>query len=82
VARRAGELVQTTLPQGGRILEDAAMEPPFKPGTLDPYTPPRPGELRPEEHIQIGPVTQFVTTLVRAHDTLPDPHHGSEHQSG
>jgi hypothetical protein len=26
--------------------------------------------------------TQFVTTLVRAHDTLPDPRHGFKHHSG
>ena len=67
---------------GGAFLKTLAAEPPIKPGTPDPYTPPKPGEFRPEEHLQIGPITQVVTTLVRAHDGLPDPPHGLEHQAG
>ena len=67
---------------GGAFLKTLAAEPPIKPGTPDPYTPPEPGEFRPEEHLQIGPITQVVTTLVRAHDELPDPPHGLEHQAG
>ena len=57
-------------------------EPPIKPGTPDPYTPPAPGELRPEEHLQLGVITQFVTTLVKSHETAPPPHTGLEHQTG
>jgi arylsulfatase A-like enzyme len=66
----------------GAFLKTLAAESPIKPGTPDPYTPPRPGELHAEEHIQIGPITQYVTALVRSNDELPDPHHGIEHQTG
>ena len=69
-------------PPPGAFLKTLAAEPPIKPGTPDPYTPPEPGELRPESHLQIGPITQYVTTLVQSHDELPDPGHGIEHQSG
>jgi arylsulfatase A-like enzyme len=47
----------------GAFLKSLAIEPPIKPGTPDPYTPPEPGQLVPQEHLQIGPITQFVTTL-------------------
>jgi arylsulfatase len=66
----------------GVFLKTLAMEPPIKPGTPDPYTPPKPGELRPEEHIQLGMITQFVTTLVKSHDEAPQPSHGIEHPAG
>jgi len=66
----------------GAFLKTLALEPPIKPGTPDPYTPPEPGELRPESHLQVGVITQYVTTLVRSHDELPDPHPGIEHQTG
>ena len=66
----------------GAFLKTLAAEPPIKPGTPDPYVPPKPGELRPQTHIQIGVITQYVTTLVREHDELPDPHHGFEAASG
>jgi hypothetical protein len=32
-------------------LNTLAAEPPIKAGTPDPYTPPAPGELRPEEQL-------------------------------
>jgi hypothetical protein len=51
-------------------------------GHTRPHTPPKPGEMRPEEHLQIGAITQYVTTLVKTYDQLPDPHHGIEHQTG
>jgi arylsulfatase A-like enzyme len=66
----------------GAFLKSLAAEPPIKPGTPDPYTPPRPGELRPQTHLQLGPILQYVTALVQEHAELPDPHHGMEHQSG
>ena len=66
----------------GAFLKSLVVEPPIKPGTPDPYVPPSPGELRPETHLQIGPIMQYVTTLVRSHDELPEPGHGIEHQSG
>ena len=66
----------------GVFLQTLAMEPPIKPGTPDPYTPPGPGELRPETHIQLGVITQFNTVLVKSHDVPPQPDHGVGHQSG
>ena len=66
----------------GAFLKSLALEPPIKPGVPDPYTPPKPGELRVEEHVQIGPITQYVTSLVRTHDEPPEPEHGLHHASG
>jgi len=66
----------------GAFLRTLAIEPPIKPGTPDPYQPPKPGELRPEEHLQLGVITQFVTTLVKAHQELPEPNHGMAPQRG
>jgi arylsulfatase len=66
----------------GAFLKTLALEPPIKPGTPDPYTPPQPGELRAEEHLQIGPITQYVIALTRTHEVPPDPHHGLEHATG
>jgi hypothetical protein len=65
----------------GAFLKSLAIEPPIKPGAPDPCTPPQPGELRPDEHIQFGLMTQFVTTLPRLHDGPPEPDHGIEHQA-
>ena len=71
----------------GAFLKSLVIEPPVKPGNLDPYTPPEPGQLVPREHLQIGPIVQFVTTLhhpggqagdVRQHQ----PEHGLSHASG
>ena len=66
----------------GAFLRTLVIEPPIKPGTPDPYQPPKPGELRPEEHLQLGVITQFVTTLVKAHQELPQPDHGMAPQRG
>ena len=63
-------------------MKTLAIEPPIKPGTPDPYEPPKPGEMRPQEHIQLGVVTQFVTSLIRAPNGPMAPEHGIEHQSG
>jgi arylsulfatase A-like enzyme len=63
------------------FLTSLAAEPPIKPGTPDPYTPPQPGEFRVEEHIQLGAITQFVTSLVKEVDKVA-PHHGIAPQSG
>jgi len=62
----------------GAFLKTLAAEPPIKPGTPDPYEPPKPGELRAEEHIQLGVITQFVTTLVRDVEEASPPHTGFE----
>ena len=64
------------------FMKTLAAEPPIKPGTPDPYTPPKPGTYKPETHLQLGAIVQFVTALVEEHDELPDPHHGIERQSG
>ena len=77
-----GWVVHPMAAAAGAFLKTLVMEPPIKPGTPDPYLPPKPGELRPEEHLQIGVITQYVTTLARSHDELPPPHHGLEHASG
>ena len=65
----------------GAFLKTLAVEPPIKPGTPDPYTPPKPGDYRVEEHIQLGPITQVVTALVKSTDD-PTPHHGIDHATG
>jgi arylsulfatase len=64
------------------FFKTMAIEPPIKPGTPDPYTPPKAGDMAPEEHLQIGPITQYVTALSRTHNELPDPPHGLEHATG
>ena len=64
----------------GAFLQTLAAEPPIKPGTPDPYIPPEPGELRPQEHIELGVITKYVTTLVR--EAEPDPHHGIDGPTG
>ena len=76
-----GWVVHPMAAAAGAFLKTLVMEPPIKPGTPDPYLPPKPGELRPEEHLQIGVITQYVTSLTRAVEE-PQPHHGLEHASG
>jgi arylsulfatase A-like enzyme len=66
----------------GAFMKTLAIEPPIKPGTADPYVPPKSGELRPETHLQLGVITQFVTTLVRAQEGASPPQSGIEHQAG
>jgi arylsulfatase A-like enzyme len=71
----------------GAFMKTLAMEPPIKPGTPDPYTPPAAGTLIPHEELQIGPITQFVTTLHypngKQHDVADlQPEHGMSHFHG
>lgn len=77
-----GWVVQPMAAAAGAFLKSLAAEPPIKPGGPNPYTPPGPGDLRPQEHIQLGVITQFVTALVREHAEMPQPGHGIGHQSG
>ncbi|HEY6325245.1 MAG TPA: arylsulfatase [Candidatus Cybelea sp.] len=63
------------------FLKSLALEPPIKPGTPDPYTPPKSGDYNMEEHIQVGPITQFITALTKK-DPSATPQHGLEHQTG
>jgi arylsulfatase len=64
------------------FLKSFALEPPIKTGTPDPYLPPKPGELRIEEHIQLGVIAQFVTTLVKAYKQAPPPDTGIQGNTG
>jgi hypothetical protein len=71
----------------GTFLKSLAIEPPIKPRTPDPYTPPQPGQLIPHEHLQIGPIVQFVTTLHHPDGQPSDvsqhqPEHGMSHPHG
>lgn len=66
----------------GAFLLSLAIEPPIKPGTPDPYAPPAAGEWESQTSLQIGPITQYLTTLVQTHEDVQAPHHGLEHQSG
>jgi arylsulfatase A-like enzyme len=66
----------------GTFLLTLAMEPPIKAGTPDPYSPPAQGEWQSQTNLQIGPITQYVTSLVQTHDEVQQPHHGIEHQAG
>jgi len=55
----------------GAFLKTLAVEPPIKPGTADPYQP-RSMESQPQEHLEIGAITKYVTELVRAHHDAAD----------
>ena len=64
------------------FLKTFTKELPIKPGTFDPYLPPSPDELQVEEHLQIGYMTQYVTSLSRTLPEMPEVSHGSCHQAG
>jgi arylsulfatase len=64
-------------------LKSLVAEPPIKTGTPDPYTPPRPDQVRPEQHVQLGPVIQEITEiLVTDGGGTGAPHHGIPHVTG
>jgi hypothetical protein len=44
-------VLQPVAAAAGAFLKTLVAEPPIKPGTPDPYTPPKPGELRAEDHL-------------------------------
>ena len=77
-----GWVIHPMAAAAGAFMKSLVAEPPIKPGAPDPYTPQKPGTYKPETHLQIGPIIQYVTSLVQEHDELPDPPHGIEHQSG
>ena len=54
----------------------------IKPGTPDPYTPPAPGQLVPQEHLQIGPIVQYITTLHHPNGRPPADVRQHEHDHG
>jgi arylsulfatase len=68
------------------FMKTLVIEPPIKAGTPDPYTPPTPGEFMPESHLQIGPIVQYVTTLMEPHNGHNghqlEPQHGMGHPAG
>jgi arylsulfatase len=64
------------------FLKTLAIEPPIKTGTPDPYLPPKPGELRLEEHLQIGVITQYIPMLVKTQESLPQVDPGLGMQGG
>ena len=64
------------------FLKSLALEPPIKTGTADPYLPPKADELRVEEHIQLGVITQFVSTIVKTHKEGPPPDTGIQGNTG
>jgi len=68
----------------GAFLKSLAAEPPIESGTPDPYTPPEPGQLKPEKHLQIGPIVQMVTTLVDSNGAVHEhePTVGLVHHAG
>ena len=51
-------VLQPVAAAAGVFLKSLVAEPPIKPGTPDPYTPPKPGTYKPETHVQIGPIVQ------------------------
>ena len=63
------------------FLKTLVKKPPVKPGNPTRTCLPNPVSCVPT-HLQIGPIMQYVTTLVAEHDELPDPSHGIEHQAG
>lgn len=77
-----GWVIHPIAAAAGAFLHGLAVEPPIKPGAPDPHTPPKPGEWQPQTSLQIGPIAQFVATLVQTHDQPQPPHHGIEHEAG
>jgi len=75
-------VTQPVMAAASAFLKSLAIEPPIKPGTPDPYTPPPPGQWQPQTILQLGPITQYVTALVKPEDLVPQPPHGIEHQTG
>ena len=60
------------------FLKTLTVELPIRPGTPDPYVPPPPDELKVEQQLQIGYMTQYVTTLSRTLPQMP-PHEPEIH---
>lgn len=49
----------------GAFLSSLAAEPPIKTGTPYPYEPPAAADVQIHERIQLGAITQFVTSVSR-----------------
>jgi arylsulfatase len=64
------------------FLMTLAVEPPIKAGTPDPYVPPKAGEWQAQTTLQLGPIMQFVTSLVQTHDEVPPVDAGMQHKAG
>jgi len=68
-------------PIAAGFLRSLVVEPPIKPGTPDPYTPPGPGEMVPESYLQLGAIIQYVTSLHHVAATH-DGHNAAHLQHG
>lgn len=64
------------------FLKTLAVEPKIKPGTPDPYRPPKPGEFRQEERFDIGVISQYATSLTKTTKKKLQPEHGINIQTG
>lgn len=70
-----GEIEAALDPEGGDVRGDAR-------GLMRMNSPGSARRAARREHLQIGPVTQYVTSLVKTHDEFPQPHYGLEHAGG
>jgi arylsulfatase len=62
------------------FLKTLAIEPPIKPGTPDPYVPPKRGDWVVTDELQVGPITKYATVLHPSNGGPPKPAH--EHEPG
>ena len=66
----------------GAFLKTLVAEPPIKPGTPDPYVPPKPGELRPADAPADRPDHAVRHHAGQGARRASRPSHGIEHQAG
>jgi arylsulfatase len=71
-------VLQTAALAAMTFLKSLAAEPPIKPGTPDPYVPPKPGDWVVEEELQVGAITKYAAVLHPSNGGPPKPAH--EHQ--
>ncbi|WP_346355384.1 arylsulfatase [Azotosporobacter soli] len=60
-----GWVLHPMLAASTAFFKTLALEPPIKPGTPDPYVPPRPSEIKVKEYTQLGLVTECVSMISR-----------------
>jgi arylsulfatase A-like enzyme len=64
------------------FLKSLAVEPPIKPGTPDPYVPPKPGEWVVQDTLEIGAITKYATMLHPRDGGPPKPAHQHQPEHG
>jgi arylsulfatase len=66
------------------FLKSLAAEPPVKPGTPDPYVPPKPGEWVVEEELDVGAITKYAAVLHPSNGNggAPKPAHDHKPEHG